>query len=469
MLKEKLYDIDDITFADYDFNCCNKKEILSEMLENQEPIEIESVDFNGTKWSLYYGDWYLSLCINNVEVVDGDDSYMFFDLLQFLLQLADNDSKLLICPFESEGIVSAFITKPIDNEKIRLSIFYQRDLCDYTPDVKFRGDFVIKKDVFLKQMSEILAEYSKYLSENFSHKTFLMSVLKYVLDNIDEYFNNKEDFKQKYDPVRHIRVFDIAYKKNDNNWYFEMCLENSPKADILYWEIKKNAGRILDYDFIEQDREDLFDWKDNRFEKLTITEIEKKLKTDMDDRLERNWVYSNETNRWYSKNEMMPAPEKESLCTIETKLNYEIEIKPFSSTVNEEMAIRYFIEDSFELPCLLKIKSNNQIICNIDFDYRHQKQIKETLSIVQAGEYVRLDLNYCSKMHIWQRLYPDSKSTNAEYLTVACYENCDENKTKEQFVAEVKKDDFINCFLNALDDIQKKINTMKYVIETGEK
>lgn len=68
---------------------------------------------------------------------------------------------------------------------------------------------MIKKDVFLKQMSEILAEYSKYLSENFSHKTFLMSVLKYVLDNIDEYFNNKTDFKQKYDSVRHIRVFDM--------------------------------------------------------------------------------------------------------------------------------------------------------------------------------------------------------------------------------------------------------------------
>lgn len=90
---------------------------------------------------------------------------------------------------------------------------------------------MIKKDVFLKQMSELLAEYSKYLSEYFSHKTFLMSVLQYVLDNIDEYFNNKTDFKQKYDSVRHIRVFDIAYKKNDNNWYFEMCIKNSPKTN----------------------------------------------------------------------------------------------------------------------------------------------------------------------------------------------------------------------------------------------
>lgn len=145
---------------------------------------------------------------------------------------------------------------------------------------------MIKKDVFLKQMSELLAEYSKYLSEYFSHKTFLMSVLQYVLDNIDEYFNNKTDFKQKYDSVRHIRVFDIAYKK-----------------------------------------------------------------------------------------------------TITTGI----------------------------LKCVLKIP---------------QKQIREALSIVQAGEYVRFDLNYCSKMHIWQCLYLNSKSTNAKYLTVACYENYDENKTK---------------------------------------
>ena len=62
-----------------------------------------------------------------------------------------------------------------------------------------------------------------------------------------------------------------------------------------------------------------------------------------------------------------------------------------------------------------------------------------------------------------------NKNKQRNSTALACYENCDENKTKEQFVAEVKKDDFINCFLNALDDIQKKINTMKYVIATGEK
>ena len=154
MRKEEFYDVSSIGYADYDFEQCNEKEILSKMLENSTPKPVEKFNSKRTCWNLG-GDYYaeFDLYINGGHM--GTSSLLgefIEDLLFFLPHLAFTDDKKLICPFEYEGIITAFVTTPAKNDNIRVSVFNDDNLYKkYRPKNKFNSDILIKKDVFLKR------------------------------------------------------------------------------------------------------------------------------------------------------------------------------------------------------------------------------------------------------------------------------------------------------------------------------
>lgn len=484
MIKEKLYSTDSISFADYDFDYCEKKDILSKMLENSSPQKVEQVDLTGTNWDLW-GEYYDSfeMFINGGKLETSSlISFFIEDFLRFLLQFAYTDDKTLICPFEYESIITAFIAKPADNGYVRISVFYNGDLWKYSPEHKFSSDILVKKDTFLKQMSELLQKIADDSVSKFNKTNYWIREIRYIISELDKYFENPKKFKNEYEPKRHIRVFDIAYKDLNSKWNFTVALEGEREANIMHWEREKNSGRILDYDFIEQYSDNLFNWdKDNNsLVKLSNEEIKKSLKTDMSDRLERNWVYSSMTDNWYSENEVMPFAEKDTPCRIYSPLNYTVEICYDNSDCEDEK-IQGYIRDSYDengnlkeddlgyLKCILHLQCHNSDFTTINFDYRNNKIIREGLKKALNSQYTRFNLSgSCVKMHLWQYFYLNTKDSDARDLFVACFKHSDiiaENKMLQGFL--VYKKEFVECFNKALDEIEHKIQVIKHTIDVG--
>ena len=149
----ELLTVDAIACADFDFEKCDKKEILTKMLENFVPKPVKRFSSKGTYWDLS-GEVYneFDLYINGALLGTSDLTYTFIkDFLNFLPYLACVDDKKLICPFEYEGIITAFVTTPMDNNKIRVSVFHDGALYKkYRPESGFDVDIVINKDTFIK-------------------------------------------------------------------------------------------------------------------------------------------------------------------------------------------------------------------------------------------------------------------------------------------------------------------------------
>jgi hypothetical protein len=481
----ELLTVDTIADADFDFEKCDKKEILSKMLENQTPKSVKRFSSKGTCWS-FGGEFYdeFDLYINGALLGTSNLVSDFIDdFLNFLPHLAYTNDKKLICPFEYEGIITAFITTPIDDNNIRVSVFKSGEIYKkYRPEYRFGADIVINKNVFLKQMYNLLQKMVKDTEEKLYNENVWISETKFLLSELDKYFENPELFKKRYEPQRHIRVFDVAYKDLDNTWQFTTVLDNDRDSNPIHWEREKQQGNILDYDIFEQYPKDMFDWdtESKCFKKLTEEEIKEKLKNYMNEREDNNWVYSAETKKWYAPNEIMPHSDDTRVrCVYHGGVNYEIKIGNHAYLCEDE-ELKNFIERSYDidgeltednlgfLGCVLILKNGNDKFAEIEFDYRNYKQIRECLNKVKDGEYARLTLDGNSnfKLHMWQYLYDNSESKDATDLKVACYDMRD---NKELYIMILDKQNFIDCFTQALDEIAHKLEITKHLMEVGEK
>ncbi len=491
MKLNELYDVDSMCYADYDFEKCEKKEILSKMLKNLTPKQVKRFSSKGTSWDLWGEfDNYFLLNINGAALETSTCVSNFIeDLLHFLLQLAYTDDKILICPFHYEGFTTAFLTVPVENDNMRVAVFDSNTVWKYSLDIKFEADIVIKKDTLLKQIYNILDKVKKDTIEKSNKPNTYVNKINYILSELDKYFEDSKKYKEEFEPKRHIRVIDVAYKTLENEWKFEVFLEDDRKANPLYWKKIKNEGKILDYDIIEQYSEDLFYWTENyiSLRKVSKDEIKQDLEPDLQDRIERNWVYSKDTKKWYSEDEVMPLPKKEnSGGSIHTRLKYEIEIEVSSYEQSEDVPLESYISRSYDidgnliedkhhlgyLKCYLKIKSEGSVVCKIEFDYRNNEEIRNGLKKAKVGEYTRFDLggNKQDKMHLWQQFYENTETDDAKYLEVICYSSPnDDFECNELYRLTVDKNGFIDCFNNALDEIENKINVTKHVLEVGKK
>ena len=481
----ELLTVDAIAHADFDFEMCDKKEILVKMLENQKPKILKRFSSKGSCWNLcgeYYAEF--DLYINGALLGTSDLVCDFIeDFLNFLPYLACSDDKKLICPFEYEGIITAFITTPMEDDKIRVSVFHDRNLYKkYRPEYKFDTDFVIKKDVFIKQLYEILQKVVKdTLNDDEEFDYYWIDRINYTLGELDKYFENPEKFKKNYELERHIRVFDVAYKDLDGTWKFIIALENDRDANPIHWEREKQQGTVLDYDIFEQYSEEIFGWdKENKtFKKLSEDEIKENIKNNMAEREDNNWVYSVETKKWYAPNEIMPCGDDTRCRCVHHGLNYIVKMGECSYR-NEDEQLESFIRDSYDIDgelaennlgymtCLLILRTGKDKFAEIEFDYRNYRIIRESLSKVKNGEYVRftLDGNRNYKLHIWQNLYDNSESATAKDLQVTCFDMRD-NQELYSFIVE--KQGFINCFSQALDEIEHKLEVTKHLMDVGEK
>lgn len=484
---DELLTVGAIAHADYDFEKCDQKDILTKMLENETPICVERFDSTGTQWDLW-GEYYehFLLYINGVLIETSSLISNFIeDFLLFLPHLAYTDDRKLICSFEYEGIITAFVTTPMDDDKIRVSIFYDRDLYKkYRPENKFEADIVIKKDTFIKQMYELLQEMVKDTKEISDKNNEWVNMTNYILCELDKYFENPRKYKNDYDPQRHVRVFDVAYKDTDNNWKFIVVLEDEQEANPMHWEREKGQGLILDYDIFERYPEEIYVWVKNYTERkrLTEKEIKEKLKPDMDEREENNWVFSIETKKWYAPNEVMPYFSDSTLALIHDRLSYEIKINENPSRSDDDL-LKSYIKNSYDidgelsewpgyLNCRLILQSCDTRISEIEFNYRNNEMIREGLKKVANGKYARIDLGGRDqrRMHIWQYLYDNSESTDARDIMVACYEKIKDGEgEKELFSFTANREEFLSCFNNALNDIENRLKVTKHLMEVGEK
>ena len=482
---DELLTVSSIAHSDFDFEKCSKKDILIKTLENLTPEQAEKFDSKGTCWDLlgeYYAEF--DLYINGALLGTSDLTCTFIDdLLNFLPHLACTDDKKLICPFEYEGIITAFVTTPMEENQIRVSVFHDGALYKkYRSEYKFDADFVINKDTFIKQMYEILQNAANdTLKDNEELDDYWVNRINYTLSELDKYFENPEKYRKKYEPKRHIRVFDIAYKDLDGTWKFIIALEDEQEANPIHWEKEKQQGKILGYDIFEQYPEEIFAWdKESRtLKKLSEDEIKANIENNMDVREENNWVYSAETKKWYAPNEIMLYSDNNHPRCIHHGLNYEVKLIERSSKSEDEQ-LEKFIQNSYDIDgeltpdnlgymdCLLILKSGKEKFAEIEFDYRNYKEIRESLLKVKNGEYTRftLDGNRNYKLHIWQYLYDNSESIEAEDLMIACY---DLRNYKELYSLIVDKQGFIDCFTQALDDIVHKLEVAKHLMEVGEK
>ena len=488
MIKEKLYNVYDIAHCDYDFEKCQEKDILLKMLDNFAPKPVKNFNSKGTCWN-FWGEFddYFELNINGGSLRTSTCCSSFIeDFLHFLLHLAYSDDKKLICSFEWEGQITAFLTVPMGDNDIRVAVFDYNTVYEYNPDYKFESDIVIKKDMFLRQVSAIFKKAVDDTVNKKQKQNTWTNKINYILGELNNYFENPKKYKENYEPKRHIRVLDVAYKTLDNKWQFEIFLENERESDIIHWEIEKNEGKILDFDFSEQYSEPLFDWNKEHscLTKLTKKEIKENLKPDLNAREDRNWVYCSKNQNWYSENEIMPHLIEDESCLIYNHLSYKLEFD-IASYDNEDDLLKTFISDSYDLDgklkkdelgylrCVLILNQENYFkFAQIEFDYRNYEKIRKGLEIAESGKYVRFDLDGKNqkKLHIWQQLYYNSKSTDARDLTIGCFSYSNDNhESKELYSFTVDKKEFITCFRKALDEIEHKINVLKHTLDIGKK
>ena len=302
MLENEKYSWLEIDYLDYDFNFFDDIEIITKMLNEQQPKVVERFDSTGTNWDLWnYIEDYFELYIEGAMIQTNTDIGCFVeDFLLFLPQLAATDDKTLICPFEDEGSAYMFTTVPEKDNCIRVSVFHSSMVHKYDPETKFMADISINKETFLKQMREILELSTKVKKQERTTFNHWVDKIKYIISELDKYFNNPEKYKKEYEHKRHIRTFDVAYKALDNKWKFEVYIEGDEKAKVDYWEKQKDERKILDYSYYDEGYEDLFVWgKDykQRF-RLSLDEVREMLKKEINDRINCYWEYSKARKKW---------------------------------------------------------------------------------------------------------------------------------------------------------------------------
>lgn len=468
MIKEKFYDFEAISYVDYEFDLCEQKDEFLKILTTSTPTKVNKFNSKGTEWDFGDFDNFYSFVVNKGQIYISTITESIEGLLDFLVKIAYYDNKNLILSIHDEGSYSAVTALATGKNEIRFTVF------DYglMNHKKILSDIIIDKKVLISQFCEILNNLYKDISkETGKRQEYSKNRIKKYIDILSQYLEDEEKFKKEYDIDPYIRVFDIAYKDLNGIWKFDLCFIDDEKADPEYWKKLKQEGKILDYDYTEQDaahgtREDILEHN----------------KPDMHIRVEdNNWVYSTITKNWYSTNEEMPEP-KQKCKIIHSNLKYDVKIDLNSSDDNEDKEIEGFIRQTFNkddelnsdkyywgyLPCVLTIKSNNIAVCDIKFDYRNFTEMREALEKSKRGEYVRFDLGGYNptKLHIWHENNEADKR-----IAIAGYEHeevLDFTKDKQVYY-HLFDYDFINCFNFALNDIEKKVNTMRHCLKVAEK
>ncbi len=485
MVKEKEYSFMSIEHVEFNFDLCEEREGFLSELEKSVPKHVEEFNSKGSYWDIKQDNIVscFNLCINGGKLHTADYCGAFIsDFLDFLPQAAYNNDKNLICGFDCESQFDCLTIRPVDNELIRVSTFTN---CSRRP--KIQSDIIIKKDTFLKQILDILLKIKKDTEKKDKGKpNRRLNWINKAIDNLQLYFENPNAFREQYTPVHYARVFDIAYKDLDGIWKFYLCSDNDEKCEPEYWEKQKQEGKIFDYDWEEQDSEYLakMDYEKQISVPITKEELKDIMETDMSNRLEKNWVYSTLTKNWYSTNEIMPEP-KEQLNIIHTRLSYNVEIDLESYPRNEDEKLRSYINDTYDengnlyededdwgyLRCWLVVKDVNSTVCRFQFDYRNNSKIRTALNKAKKGEYVRFDLGgyQYDKMHIWNKKWDNPNSKDEDDIAVACYNETEKDcEDIQQFYILAGKC-FIDCFLNALDEIEHKINVVKNAMKSAKK
>ena len=352
---------------------------------------------------------------------------------------------------------------------------------------KILFDIIINKRTLIEQFYKIFVKLQKDMKK-LKNRDYVYSWLDTYLIGLKQYLTDSAKFKKTFDIEQHIRVFDIAYKELNNNWKFIICFADDKKANSDYWENLKQKGKILDYDLLEQYPTDgyvYFDYAKQVKKILFGEKLRKSINPDMEERYNNNWVYSTLTNKWYSSNEEMPEP-KITCGVINEIYQYNIDIDTESYPLSEDEQLRDYIQDSYDedgvlyededcygyLKCQLTIKNNvPSKFCTIEFDYRNNIKIRNALEKAKNGKYVRFDLGGYKqdRMHIWQKNFNNNGNKDDNYLVVACYEKSQDLINDKEIYCFMVKKEFIDCFINALNKIEHKINTIKSVIKSAKK
>ncbi len=484
MVKEKLYDYFETNYVDYSFDLCKQKNEFLELLKTSNPQKVKQFNSKGTKWYIGgdYGDTY-RFFINGGQIFISTETESIYDFLRFFVCLAYFDNKDLLLAIEDEGSYSAISALALDNETIRFTR-YDYGLMD---NKKILFDIIINKRTFIKQIYEIFLKLQKDMKK-LNNRGYVIGWLNEYLDGMKQYLDNPDKFKQNYDIEPHIRVFDIAYKDLDGNWQFLICFEDDERCEPEYWEKQKQEGKILDYDYLEQERTDGFGHKWKTGEKGSVIGVRLKgeelrlaIKPDMIERIEeKNWIYSPRNQKWYSTNEIMPNPTR-NYGGCNNNLTYNIEVVKNYYEESEDEPLKSYIRDSYDkngdllsdedswgyLKCIISFKDSYSKVCQFEFDYRNNRPIRNALEIAQNGEYVRFNLGgfKYDKMHIWKVTYSNTEKTD---VTVACYEETTTgHQDIERFYFTADKS-FLDCFIKALDEIEYKIDVMKKIMNSAK-
>ena len=179
---------------------------------------------------------------------------------------------------------------------------------------------------------------SELLNISLEEAINLSSVLTKT-SSLKEYLDNPDTFKKTYDINEHVRVFDIAYKDLNGDWQFLICFDDDERCEPEYWEKQKSEGKILDYDYQEQDATDGYVCINGSYIRCKGEELRQALKPDMQPRVEdKNWVFSTITQKWYAGNDEMPEPKRTFGC-VHQRISYKIQIDTESYPHNEEEQI----------------------------------------------------------------------------------------------------------------------------------
>lgn len=473
MIKEKFYSFDEIDLVNYKLDLCKEKNEFLKCLRESKPQKIEQIDTRGTHWVIGYNFgidnyyFYINGGIIHISTITESIS----GLLEFLTLIAYHDNTDLILNIFDEGSYSAITAIMLDDENIRFTVF------DYglMENKKILSDIIINKNTLLKQFLDVLVILNSDMHQ-VQRREYVINLLNNFIPNLKSYFDNPVEFKNNYNYREHIRVFDIAYKNLDGKWKFKIHFKNEEESQIEYWQKQLAEGKILNFDFVEQSPQSLYCWQNDepRKKQLTVEELRKSISPDMFERTEeRNWVYSTYTKKWYSTNETMDMPLKTLFKMVHT-------IEPnvysnYSEDYTEERIVD-IIKDKFEYGTDFKLKFScyNDEKQELKFCTDCENKIKNALKKLEQGEDVRVDVDW-GKMFIWnekkendtesKQIYVLSKSNRNYYID----EKVDVDDDEIYCAIKVNKQDFINSFLKAFDDIHKTFDTMKRVVSVGEK
>lgn len=383
MVKEKLYSYFAIEHVDFAFDLCEEKEAFLNELKKSEPQKVKNFNSKGTYWSLKHDNIVsdFNLCINDGNLYT--TNYALFSLdefLDFLLQLAYYDDKSLVCYFVDENQFDSITIIPIEKGLIRVTTYDDIGNYNEVNQFKIKSDIIIKKDTFLKQIRNLLIKIDKDITKvDEGHENKYLRDITKAKEQLEQYLCNPDEFRQNFNPVTYVRVFDIAYKDLERTWQFVVCLETDERCEPEYWEKQKQEGKILNYDYKEQNSHQLNRWD---FDKklsvpITVEELRTLICTDMEERVKNNWVYSTLTNKWYATNEIMLEPQR-IFSAIDTRLSYKIEIDsetlyPKSEDGQLESYVSYaydsdgneYEEHYGHLYCWLTIISDGSPVCKI--------------------------------------------------------------------------------------------------------